>query len=43
MKRLSAKLKGNDDTFMDIWHPLMDYLPKDLSEIIQDTYYLFCL
>ena len=35
MERLSAKLKGNDDTFMDIWRPLMDYLPKDLSEIIQ--------
>lgn len=25
MERISAKLKGNDDTFLDIWQPQMDY------------------
>lgn len=33
--RPSAKLKGCDKTFMDIWQPQIGYLGKGLSKIIQ--------
>lgn len=34
MERLSAKLKGKDDIFLNLLWPLINYLPKDLSGVI---------
>ena len=34
MERLSAKLKERENNFMNIWQPLIDYLPKDLATLI---------
>ena len=34
MERLSAKLKGKDDIFLNLWWPLISYLPRDLSAVI---------
>ena len=34
MERLSAKLKDREDNFMNVWRPLIDYLPRVISTLI---------
>ncbi len=34
METLSAKLKEKEDNFLNIWWPLISYLPRDLSAVI---------
>ena len=36
MERLSAKLKEKEDDFLNIWQPLINYLPKDLATLIDN-------
>uniref|UniRef100_A0A3Q3FRX3 Reverse transcriptase domain-containing protein n=1 Tax=Labrus bergylta TaxID=56723 RepID=A0A3Q3FRX3_9LABR len=35
MEHLSAKLKGNNNLFYNIWQPFIDYLPTDLVGLLQ--------
>lgn len=35
MERLSAKFTGNYNSFMEIWRPRTDHLPRDLSDAIE--------
>ena len=35
MERLSATLKGNDNSFYNIWQPFIDYLPDDFVDLLQ--------
>lgn len=34
MERLSAQFKGIDNNFMEVWRPRLDYLPRDLRDVI---------
>ena len=34
MERLSAKLKDKEEDFLNIWQPLIDYLPRDLATLV---------
>lgn len=35
MERLSAVLKGNESSFDRLWQPFLDYIPLNISDIIQ--------
>ena len=35
MERLSATLKGNDNSFYNVWQPFIDYLPDDIVDLLQ--------
>ncbi|MGH0124939.1 UNVERIFIED_CONTAM: hypothetical protein FKN15_020825 [Acipenser sinensis] len=36
LERLSAVVKGDEESFLSIWHPFLDLLPNDLANIIEN-------